>query len=198
MSTRLIILLVMIAQLIPVIGCVRRRLTLRSEPPGAVVFLDKREIGKTPISTNFNYYGKREVKFVKDGYETHTEIIDIRAPWYEWPGIDFVSEVLVPGEITDKRNWDVKLRPQTVVSPDDLVAQAERLKAVAHSSGTLRIDAVGTDNLQSLQPTESLQSGTSTATADFGPPDPVVSTPAPPARTSEFPIPSSPFRTGDQ
>ena len=32
-------------------GCVRRRMTVRSNPPGAVVFVDDQEIGTTPAST---------------------------------------------------------------------------------------------------------------------------------------------------
>ena len=32
-------------------GCVRRRLTVRSNPPGALVYIDDRPIGKTPVST---------------------------------------------------------------------------------------------------------------------------------------------------
>ena len=52
------------------VGCVRRRMTIRSDPPGAVVFVDERRIGVTPVSTNFTYYGTRNVQLVKDGHET--------------------------------------------------------------------------------------------------------------------------------
>src|SRR5687768_13584388 len=34
-------------------GCVRRRMTVRSNPPGAKVYVDDIEIGTTPVSTNF-------------------------------------------------------------------------------------------------------------------------------------------------
>ena len=41
-------------------GCVQRRLTIRSSPPGAVVYVGNQEIGTTPISHDFIYYGSRE------------------------------------------------------------------------------------------------------------------------------------------
>ena len=43
-------------------GCVERRLTIRSNPPGALVYVDDYTIGVTPVSTSFIYYGTR--KFV--------------------------------------------------------------------------------------------------------------------------------------
>ena len=55
------------------LGCVQRRMTIRSSPPGAMVYVDNQEIGTTPVSTGFTYYGTREFRLVKDGYETLTE-----------------------------------------------------------------------------------------------------------------------------
>ena len=138
---RSIILLLLLAELVFVSGCVRRRLTVRTNPPGAVAYLDNVELGKTPISRNFEYYGKRELKLVREGYEPHVEMIHLRAPWYQWPGLDFVSEVLIPGTITDERVYPINLKPQQIVSQDDLIAEGERLKAIAHSSGTYRVSS---------------------------------------------------------
>jgi len=138
---RFIILLLLLMELTVVSGCVRRRLTVRTNPPGAVVYLDNVELGKTPISRNFHYYGKQELKLIKEGYEPHVEMIHLRTPWYEWPGLDFFSEVLVPGTITDERIYPINLKPQQVVSPHDLIAEGERLKAIAHSSGTYRVSS---------------------------------------------------------
>lgn len=119
-------------------GCVRRRITVRSDPPGAVAYLDNVELGKTPISRHFDFYGKRELRLVKDGYETHTELVALPAPWYEWPGIDFVSEIIVPGVITNQHYFDVRMRSQQMIPPDDLIMQAEQLRATAHASGAFR------------------------------------------------------------
>jgi hypothetical protein len=45
---------------------------LRSNPPGATVYVDNQLIGVTPCATDFTYYGTREVRLVKPGFETLT------------------------------------------------------------------------------------------------------------------------------
>jgi hypothetical protein len=37
--------------LLAVAGCVQRRMTIRSNPPGALVYVDDYQIGTTPVST---------------------------------------------------------------------------------------------------------------------------------------------------
>ena len=67
-------------------GCVERQMTIRSDPPGALVYVDGYEIGITPVITPFTYYGQRKIRLVKDGYETLTVIQPVPPPWYEFPG----------------------------------------------------------------------------------------------------------------
>jgi hypothetical protein len=62
-------------------GCVQRRMTIRSDPPGALVYVDDYEIGNTPVSTDFVYYGTRKIRLVKDGYETLTVRQPFPVPW---------------------------------------------------------------------------------------------------------------------
>ena len=38
-------------------GCVRRTISISSEPAGALCWLNGREIGRTPLSVDFIYYG---------------------------------------------------------------------------------------------------------------------------------------------
>jgi len=109
-------------------GCVQRRLTIRSNPPGALVLVDNYEIGTTPCSTDFTYYGTRKIQLVKDGFETLTLLQPIPTPWYEYPGIDFVSENLVPGEIRDERVLSFNLQPQIIVPTEQLLGRAENLR----------------------------------------------------------------------
>ncbi len=116
-------------------GCLHRRLMVRSDPPGAVVFVDDYEIGTTPVSHDFIYYGTRKIRLVKDGYETLTVLQPIPAPWYEWPPIDFFSENFVPGEIRDYHTLSYRLTPQVVVPVDELRQRAEQLRQDAHSQG---------------------------------------------------------------
>ena len=68
-------------------GCVERRMTVRSNPPGALLYVDDYEIGATPVSVNFTYYGTRKIRLVKDGYETLTVMQSIPPPWYEYRAV---------------------------------------------------------------------------------------------------------------
>ena len=109
-------------------GCVQRRLTVRSNPPGALVYVDNYEIGTTPVSTDFIYYGTRQIRLVKDGYETLTVLQPVPAPWYQYFPIDFFAENVVPGEIRDERCLDFVLSPQVIVQGDQLLQRAEDLR----------------------------------------------------------------------
>jgi hypothetical protein len=115
-------------------GCVERRMTVRSNPPGAILYVDDYEIGPTPISTNFTYYGTRKFRLVKDGYETLTVMQPIAPPWYEYFPADFVAENCVPGQIRDQRMLDFQMKPQMQMPPDQLIARAEELRRSAHGS----------------------------------------------------------------
>ncbi|MGC3966294.1 MAG: PEGA domain-containing protein [Pirellulales bacterium] len=106
-------------------GCVQRRMTVRTNVPGAQVYVDNYEIGRTPVSTDFVYYGDRTIKLVKDGYETQTVVQPVNAPWYQLPGIDFITENLWPYEIRDERNFNYQMQPQYVVPTDTLLSRED-------------------------------------------------------------------------
>ena len=109
-------------------GCVRRRLNVQSNPAGALVYVDNQQIGTTPCSVDFTYYGTREIRLVKPGYETLTINQPIPAPWYQIPPLDFVSENLVPTKIRDNRTVCYNLAPQFVVPTQELIDRANQLR----------------------------------------------------------------------
>ena len=78
------------------------------QPAGALLFVHNYEIGTTPVATDFVYYGTRQIRLVKDGYETLVINQPIPAPWYEYFPADFVAENLVPGHIRDVRHADLQ------------------------------------------------------------------------------------------
>jgi PEGA domain len=112
-------------------GCVQRRLTIRSNPPGARVYVGDEEIGTTPVSTDFVYYGTRKIRLVKDGYETMVVNQPIPAPWYQIPPLDFVSENIVPGEVRDERVVNYQLVPLQPVPMEQLLGRAEQLRTAS-------------------------------------------------------------------
>jgi hypothetical protein len=118
----------LIALVWPSSGCVRRRLNVRTNPPGALVYVDNQQIGTTPCSVDFTYYGTREIRLVKPGFETLTVNQPIPAPWWQYPGIDFVSENLIATKIRDNRTVTYNLAPQVVVPTQELVDRANQLR----------------------------------------------------------------------
>jgi hypothetical protein len=131
----LAILAIVALALLP--GCVRRRLMVRSNPPGAVVYVDNQPVGTTPCSTSFTYYGTREIRLVKPGYETLTINQPIPPPWYQIPPIDFVSENVLPNEIQDFRTVSFNLSPQVIVPNDQLIARGEQLRSGTQQGAVL-------------------------------------------------------------
>jgi hypothetical protein len=92
------------------------------------VFVDDYEIGTSPVSHDFIYYGTRKIRLVKDGYETLTILQPIPTPWWDLPGIDFISENLIPTEIHDRRVLDFQMQPQVIVPTEQLMSRADELR----------------------------------------------------------------------
>lgn len=122
------IAIVFVLMLLPASGCVRRRLNVRTNPPGALVYVDNQQIGTTPCSVDFTYYGTREIRLVKPGYETLTVNQPIPMPWYQIPPLDFVSENLVPTKIRDNRTVSYNLAPQLIVPTQQILDRANQLR----------------------------------------------------------------------
>lgn len=114
--------------LIPAAGCVRRTLTIETEPQGAIVFLNDEEIGATPVSTDFTWYGDYDVVLRKEGYQAlHTHVM-VKAPWYQISPIDFFADVLWPGHIHDRRFAKFTLDPWVAPDHDQVVRRAIELR----------------------------------------------------------------------
>ncbi len=125
---RCVLVLLFVVYLICPVGCVRRRLTVRTTPPGAVISVDNQSIGTSPAASSFTYYGTREVKIEKDGFRTETIKRRINPPWYEAPVLDFISETLWPWELRDERIIDVQLVPETIEPTENVLQRADQLR----------------------------------------------------------------------
>lgn len=114
-------------------GCVERRIYLRSQPAGADVYIDGEFIGQTrpedhedgPLYANFVFYGAREYTIRKRGYETIGGVVELEMPWYEYPPVDFFSEVLAPWRITDEHEIDIKLQKAKPADVEELYKSAK-------------------------------------------------------------------------
>lgn len=112
-------------------GCVRRRLTVRTNPPGALVYVDHQLIGPSPASTPFTYYGTRHIEVVGDGYRTEKILRTFYPKWYEVPPLDFVSETLWPWELRDQRVVDITMLQQPAVPSEELIARGDEMRLQA-------------------------------------------------------------------
>jgi hypothetical protein len=112
-------------------GCVERRYTIRSDPPGATVIANGEEIGPTPASKSFVYYGDREFTLMLDGYQTMTVIQPIKAPWWDNYFTEFFAENLVPVSLRDEREYKYQLTPAQSPPLGELRDRAEGLRTEA-------------------------------------------------------------------
>jgi hypothetical protein len=109
-------------------GCIEQRYVIETDPPGALVLVNGQPIGSTPVDGYFTYYGTYNFTLIKDGYQTKQVAQKIAMPWFELPGIDFVTENIYPGRIEDVRRFRYCLEPLVQVRTDDLLQQAEQLR----------------------------------------------------------------------
>lgn len=105
-------------------GCVQRTITVTSEPAGALVFLNDDEVGRTPVTVPFTFYGEYDVRLVRDGSQTLNTTRTAKAPWHDQPGADFFSEVL-PVDADVALAWHFDLLP---AEPADEAAVLERAR----------------------------------------------------------------------
>ena len=112
-------------------GCVRRRLTVRTSPPGALVSVDNQVIGTSPAATPFVYYGTREIRIERDGYRTETIRRKLNPPWYQYPPLDFITETLWPLEVRDERIIDIEMVPKQIDPLETVVSRADQLRTQA-------------------------------------------------------------------
>jgi len=118
-----------LSALLGLCGCVERRYTIRSDPPGALVIVNDEEIGTTPVSRAFTFYGDRKIRLIREGYEVLDVIQPVDAPYYDNLLTEFFSENLIPYTFRDERNFNFKLSPEKPTDPNALLGRAEALRA---------------------------------------------------------------------
>ena len=109
-------------------GCIERHLKINTTPQGAMVELNDEQIGQSPVTVSFNWYGDYYVRLTKDGYETLNTHKMLKAPWYDHFPFDFFVGVLWPQRIVDSYEWTFELEPKKQTNRDQLIEQALELK----------------------------------------------------------------------
>lgn len=108
-------------------GCVEREITITSKPSGALVYVSDVEVGRTPVTIPFTWYGDYDVVLRMDGQQTFKTHALIIPPWYEVPPVDLFSD-MAPWTYRDRRYLHYELKPLTLPSDGELVRQAEAMR----------------------------------------------------------------------
>ena len=122
------VILVVLIALTTLAGCVERQLTIHTKPEGAVVALNDEEIGESPVTVNFNWYGDYCVRISKEGYETLNTHRDLKGPWYDHFLFDFFAQIVNPNRIVDSYEWTFEISPKQQIGRDELIQNARELK----------------------------------------------------------------------
>jgi hypothetical protein len=108
-------------------GCVERLLTINTEPQGAMVVLNDEEIGNSPVTVSFEWYGDYNVRVSKEGFETLKTHRKLEGPWYDGFPFDLLT-LLNPERTVDEYEWTFELEPKKEKSREELIRNAEELK----------------------------------------------------------------------
>ncbi|MEN8127853.1 MAG: PEGA domain-containing protein [Planctomycetota bacterium] len=109
-------------------GCVERQLTLVTEPEEAVIWLNDEEVGVTPVTVNFNWYGDYRVRIEKPGYEILNTHRLLERPAHDMFPLDFFAQVFWPGKIEDAYTWTFELQPYQQASAEKLIERANQMR----------------------------------------------------------------------
>ena len=112
-------------------GCVQRSLTIRTDPPAALVYVNDQLKGESPMTFDFVWYGWYRVTLRKDGFDRLDDHRFMRAPFYLWIPLDLVMELL-PFTVRDERTWSYTLNPSEA-SPTPIPPQIKKLNSPTQS-----------------------------------------------------------------
>ena len=91
-------------------GCVKRTISISSAPSSALVWVNDREVGRTPVTIGFIYYGEYDVRLEKDGLEPVMTTRWAASPSWDVPGVDVVVEVFSDKESKVLWHFDLNQR----------------------------------------------------------------------------------------
>lgn len=113
-------------------------MTIGSDPPGALVWVNDVEVGRTPVTVPFEWYGDYDLKFRLDKNVGTAEKPDIKhyylhthmkttTPWFQWVGVDLFAE-LSPAQLKDQQIWAFQVPEVPKPTDEELVSRANQLK----------------------------------------------------------------------
>jgi hypothetical protein len=103
-------------------GCVRSKVVVTSDPPGADIHMNDIHLGRTPVEMPFTWYWYYDFKADLAGHEPAVRRERFKAPPYLWMGPDLLMEML-PFPVRDTRrvHFDLvakRFRPEPELALD--------------------------------------------------------------------------------
>lgn len=110
-------------------GCVEREMKITSEPSGALVYLSREPIGRTPVTKKFLWYGCYDIvlRYEEKGYKTLKTHRTLTPPIYEVPPLDLLSAI-APWTYHDRRHLHFKMEKLKPASDEALIKRAEEMQ----------------------------------------------------------------------
>ncbi|MCE9591760.1 MAG: PEGA domain-containing protein [Planctomycetes bacterium] len=128
MSTRAWVMLMLAITLPALTGCgTTRTITVTSEPSNALVYLNDEEVGRTPVTVPFTFYGVYDLRLEAEGCKPLWTKHEAKAPLWEYPGPDLFGEAL--GGKSELK-WHFHLDPLPVAEEPALVDRARQMRAM--------------------------------------------------------------------
>ena len=109
------------------LGCVKRKIAITSYPSGALVWVNDREVGRTPITFEFTYYGEYDIRLLLENHEPIMTSAWTQQPIWDAPLVDFISDV-APINLESNTLWHFDLE-QPRDNPEKLLERAKILRA---------------------------------------------------------------------
>jgi hypothetical protein len=115
-------------------------MTIKSNPPGAVVYLNDQELGRTPLERDFTWYGNYQVEIRREGYETLKTHKWVKAPFWNWVPFDLIANI-VPWQVRDHQTLTFALKPinEAETAPGPLMERAMQMQGQLQSSPNTRM-----------------------------------------------------------
>ena len=110
----------------PIVGCVERTITINSSPPGALAKINGQEVGKTPCTFGFDYFGEYDVVLK---HPTHKTLITSRRAdesLWDLPVLDLLFE-LIPIRFKTNLEWDFTLEKNDI-NKKNLIQRAKKMR----------------------------------------------------------------------
>ncbi|MEQ8819872.1 MAG: PEGA domain-containing protein [Sumerlaeia bacterium] len=108
-------------------GCVRTKVLVTSDPPGADVTMNSVHLGRTPVEQPFAWFWYYDFLAEKEGFEPAVSRERFRAPLYLVPPMDLVMEMM-PFPVTHTRRVHLALEERDV-RPDPEMALSDEAES---------------------------------------------------------------------